>query len=169
MAHHQSQVTVEGVSTASPFERLVVTRAYRTLIVIRVSTASLDALLSQTALGRRLHAQLPAMQAFLDMPDAVLQNSAEGKRLREQHGFVEITRRDASIHAASPGKVIGYAASVGDDGLLLFVHDSAGATNVQVPGDALPRNAFSELLVGLFEKGRNPPRRALQRLEAHDP
>lgn len=121
-----------------------------TLVTIRVSTPSLEALLSQDQLGRRLLACLPAMKEIAGLPPEFLQDGPEGDAVRRAAGAVPILRRDASPYAERPGMTMGYAVRAGEEGLVLFIHDTAGMQNVTVPGDPLKRVAFNELLVRIF-------------------
>lgn len=122
----------------------------RDLLVVRVSQASLEALLSQNEMFRRVHSRLPAIQRLAELPGEILHDSAEGAEVRRLHGVITVLRQDASVHAESPSMVMGYAIPVSPEALVLFIHDTAGDTNVFVPGDHLPRVAFSELMLGLL-------------------
>lgn len=125
------------------------------LVVIRVSSRSLADIMSQSELGRRAHGHVPELAAIADLPSGVLQDDAEGAALRAACGAATIYRRDASPHAAEPSAVMGYAIPTGAHALTLFIHDTAAQPNVNVPGDPIPRVAFSELLVGLMAHNKD--------------
>jgi excisionase family DNA binding protein len=148
-----SNNTLAAISSGtSPFWALQQTcHQLRCVICIRVSTPDIKALMSQIAIGKQLHAALPAMKVLATLPDDILADTPRGRSLRLQHGVVPIHRRDASDHAKSPGKTIGYAIATGPRDMVAFVHDTAGKANVWVPGDVLPRIAFTELLLQLMK------------------
>ena len=150
-------ITANPSAVASPtsFSQLMASfDQLRHLLVIRVSQPSLEALLSQNELGRRVHSHFPAVRHLAELPDEILHDTPDGEAARRLHGVVPVLRQDASEHAESPRMVMGFAVALGTDALVMFIHDTAADANVYVPGDHLPRVAFSELCLGLFVKQR---------------
>ena len=80
----------------------------------------------------------------------LLEDNAAGEELRRRHGVVTLYRHHASPYAEQPNALMGYFVPAPPDGGVLFIHDSAADMNVFVPGDALPRVAFAELLVAIY-------------------
>lgn len=121
------------------------------IAVMRVSARRLANLANVEENGRRLLQHVPSVKYLDTLPEDILEPTPAGEALRRQYGFVTLLRKHASPHADQPNAVMGYAVPAPPHGVVIFVHDSAADANVSVPGDPIPRVAFAELLIAVFQ------------------
>jgi hypothetical protein len=119
------------------------------MAIIRVSSTSLEKLANVEDNARRLLAHVPCVQYLDELPPDLLSEGTRGQRLRAQHDVVELRRSDVSPHATKQGALMGYLVPT-PHGVVAMIHDSAALSNVRIPGDPLPSNAFGEFCVNTF-------------------